>query len=128
MTNIADTPQKIVTIASQRGQQDELTSLIIHALKQPNGVARMTVKASPLGSATPEIADKRRPSWSTKLARLDSRSCGLTIDARAKFQLPVPDRLRAVFLLVAEAVFATPPVSGRVPSLPSPFRRNMTAA
>ena len=34
MTNIADTLQKIDTIASQRGQQDELTSLILHALKQ----------------------------------------------------------------------------------------------
>jgi hypothetical protein len=48
MTNIADTLQKIDTIASQRGQQDELTSLIIHALKQLNGGAKMTMKASPL--------------------------------------------------------------------------------
>jgi len=47
--------------ASQRGQHDELTSLIIHALKQLNGGARMTMKASPLGSATSEMNGKRRP-------------------------------------------------------------------
>ena len=61
MTNIADTLQKIDTIASQRGQHDELTSLIIHALNQLNGGARMTMKARPLGSATPEMNGKRRP-------------------------------------------------------------------
>jgi len=33
MTDIADTLQKIDTIASQRGQQDELTSLVIHACR-----------------------------------------------------------------------------------------------
>lgn len=34
MTDIADSLQKIDTTASQRGQHDELTSLILHGLKQ----------------------------------------------------------------------------------------------
>jgi hypothetical protein len=34
MTDIAEILQKIDTTASQRGQHDELTSLILHAMKQ----------------------------------------------------------------------------------------------
>jgi hypothetical protein len=60
MTDIADALQTIDTTASQRGQHDELTSLILHAPEAAGG-ARMTLEASPLGSATPEVNGKRRP-------------------------------------------------------------------
>jgi len=61
MTNIADTLQKIDRIASQCGQTDDPTRPFNNAPNQLNGGAPMTMKASPLGSATLRMAKKRRP-------------------------------------------------------------------